>query len=541
MSRRRKESDDDSDLNFDWSSKGKLESKNRDPFSDDETEEDGSDWDLENNGTFAKSSSFTTTEESETESESAESDSNEDPLDEYGDDLIKDEEDRQKIAAMSELDREKVLYERSQAREEARVKRETKQKLRARKKQEKTQKKKDIRKRLKGSLKSRRLRVLKKTERFKEQQLMLKETAFKNKGKPIHKGADLEKSEGKTDGEVEHYLDSSKKPFKSAEKIWEATLAAIESIRISRDHLEKWVEQPFFEATTPGCFVRVSIGSSGLGKPYDTVFRLVQIIGIEKGKEYQLNGKPCNKYLKVRYVHATRKYAIKYVSNQPIKEHEFTKWKEDMLKEKVSFPSEKFVKQKVDDLHKALNYICTSEDIEKIVQEKKRMNRYRVRNFALERKRLSAERQRALHEGNFELAVKLLTEIEEINRKAREKDLEELEKHNTLSAINKRAREQNVVVQIKIALPDSSKIIKEQQKIIEWKQEEENRAEVLRRKNIDSLDLFEMHNFDFDVDVSPTEILEFKTQGCPEIPLPACWFPSRYQALLKYKKEHNLL
>lgn len=55
------------------------------------------------------------------------------------------------------------------------------------------------------------------------------------------------------------------------------TLADAESLRLKRDQLEKWLEEPYFEEAVIGCFVRVGLGMNHhTGKP---TYRMAEIVG----------------------------------------------------------------------------------------------------------------------------------------------------------------------------------------------------------------------------------------------------------------------
>jgi len=55
-------------------------------------------------------------------------------------------------------------------------------------------------------------------------------------------------------------------------------LADAESLRLKRDQLEKWVDEPFFEDAIKGLFVRVGLGMNReTGKP---TYRMAEIFGM---------------------------------------------------------------------------------------------------------------------------------------------------------------------------------------------------------------------------------------------------------------------
>lgn len=75
--------------------------------------------------------------------------------------------------------------------------------------------------------------------------------------------------------ESEDDYDDSPKKSKHPPITYEEAL----SIQIKRDELEQWLHKPMFEKAIKGCFLRLSLGNSGVGK--ELVYRVVLIEGFK--------------------------------------------------------------------------------------------------------------------------------------------------------------------------------------------------------------------------------------------------------------------
>ena len=81
-----------------------------------------------------------------------------------------------------------------------------------------------------------------------------------------------------------------------------APVAQLERIRLKRDLLEKWVNEPFFERVLPGCFVRIGIGNKD-GRP---IYRVAEIVQVKDNyRPYTINKKLTQKRIELQLGKAT--------------------------------------------------------------------------------------------------------------------------------------------------------------------------------------------------------------------------------------------
>lgn len=212
-------------------------------------------------------------------------------------------------------------------------------------------------------------------------------------------------------------------------------------IRLSRHKLERWCHMPFFRDTVVGCFVRIGIGNHD-SRP---VYRVAEIIDVvETAKIYQLGTTRTNKGLKLRHGSSERVYRLEFVSNQDFTESEFFKWKEAVMLGGMMLPSNEDVQKKLKDIQLAHQFKFKDEDIEKIVAEKQRFQK-NPHNYALKKTELLKRREEAVLKGDHEMTVKFQQELDSLEERAEDLDKLRSQSISSISYINQRNRLRNQI------------------------------------------------------------------------------------------------
>jgi len=208
-------------------------------------------------------------------------------------------------------------------------------------------------------------------------------------------------------------------------------------MKLSRFKMEKWCHAPFFSLVAKGAFVRINIGQNS-GSP---VYRIGEILDVvETSKVYQLGNTRTNKGLKLRHGTNERVFRLEYVSNSPVSDQEFKRWRETLIKQNIPLPTMEDVENKTKLIQKYTNYSLNEQDIDKIVQEKKRFRKTPI-NYAVKKKStLSSEIDKAKDEANTELADELTKQLIEIEERASELDRNRSVSISVISQINRRNR-----------------------------------------------------------------------------------------------------
>ncbi|XP_050540392.1 RNA polymerase-associated protein Rtf1 [Daktulosphaira vitifoliae] len=428
------------------------------------------------------------------------SDSEEEFNDGYDDELMGDEEDRERLAQMTEKERETEIFKRIEAREIMKTRFEIEKKLkRAKKKEYKEQKSTENRSTssnksessyqpnsipldLKDRVKERKKNVeenkgkgdkkaamslLKarreeKKEREEEKEKQQKKEKDKKGDDEDEETSDKQADQNRTklkasdiysdDSASSSDSDSSEsvkknRNFRDSDSDtneknvqYITKQEELNKIRLSRFKMEKFVHLPTFKNTVIGCFVRIGIGNYN-GVP---VYRVAEICDVcETAKVYQLGSTRTNKGLKLRHGTNEKVFRLEFISNQEFTESEFSKWKELCQLNRISLPTIDDIEKKVKDIKAALAYQFKEEDVEKIVREKGRF-KTNIHNYAMKKTSLMKERDDAQALGKVEDVLRIEQELSELEERANHLDKMRTSTISSISYINDRNRKRNV-------------------------------------------------------------------------------------------------
>ncbi|XP_071534866.1 RNA polymerase-associated protein RTF1 homolog isoform X1 [Panulirus ornatus] len=214
----------------------------------------------------------------------------------------------------------------------------------------------------------------------------------------------------------------------------------LEKVRVSRHKMERFVHLPVFCKAIIGCFVRIGIGNFQ-GRP---VYRVAEITEVcETAKIYQLGNTRTNKGLRLKHGAHERVFRLEFVSNSTFTDSEYSKWVEDCAAHGTDLPSMEHVEQKQKDIQDLLYYQFSSEDIDKIVEERARFN-HNPTNFAVAKTLLIKEKDIAAQKGDDEAVEHLNGKIADLDEKASSLDKRRTQTIAAISYINERNRKNNV-------------------------------------------------------------------------------------------------
>ncbi|RUS79876.1 hypothetical protein EGW08_012354 [Elysia chlorotica] len=412
------------------------------------------------------------------DSGSDDSDSDEDKFqDGYDENLIGDDEDKKRLEAMTEKEREQELFNRMERRA-ALIKRfEIKKKLKKAKKEQKkskpaldpsmatiSERSKERRKHIEQRKDN------KKTSAFQDLKARREEQKKKGKSEQIQaqkkiKASDIYSDDDDDNSSAEEKSDKEERKKEPKERDRDrdrererdrqrdrekergrrpkyiSTKEELSRIRLSRHKVERWCHMPFFKKVVCGCFVRIGIGNHE-GRP---VYRVAEVMDVvETAKIYQLGATRTNKGLKLKHGRAERVYRLEFVSNQDFTDSEFAKWKEAMDQCGNSLPTLDDIQRKEDDVKQGFEYKIKDKDIEEIVAEKQKF-RKNPHNYAVKKTALIKAKEQADLDNDQARSLKLAQELEDLEERAVELDRRRSSKINSISYINQRNRDRNLV------------------------------------------------------------------------------------------------
>lgn len=224
----------------------------------------------------------------------------------------------------------------------------------------------------------------------------------------------------------------------------------IRKIILRREKLERWISEPFFADCAPGCYVRIGIGVSKNTR--ENAYRLAEIAEVAEGKHghYTLNeyeyvpgsGKRTNRWLILSWGAAERAFRISEVSNSELQPKEFLEWQQQMAKDGRRGPLLRDVAAAEEQINRAESYRYTSEDVNKMVQEKNQSMGGLRHNLAGQKEILRRLIERAASEGDEAASAQLQEQLAQVMVKLNRK-LDKGGTQGVMAAINKRNNQLN--------------------------------------------------------------------------------------------------
>ena len=352
-----------------------------------------------------------------------------DPNDPHGDglddDLMGDEDDRARLRAMTELERETMMLERSERRRAIESRRRIME-MAARSKRSVSDQRTGARTALEKLAEERSRRERKRRVFGDDSEEDDAEAAAEYYSDDDARVADarMVTKKPKRGGASEVVVDEDD-DFDSSTKNQPATKAEIESITIRRHQLESWISEPFFESAVVGCLTRVGIG---LNKHGENVYRLVEISGVAEGKYKQYSLKPyayvkdkppTNVWLVLKWGQSEKTFRISEISNSATQDNEWSQWVAHCRDAGCKPITSEDVQKALENLREAQNYRYTTDDVTKILaQKRERLGGVR-HNLLFEKEQIRTAIAHAEAEDDFAKAEELRGRLEEIDREVK--------------------------------------------------------------------------------------------------------------------------
>ncbi|KAL6643669.1 hypothetical protein ACP70R_018435 [Stipagrostis hirtigluma subsp. patula] len=380
-----------------------------------------------------------------------------------GSDLYKDEEDKEKLENMSELDREMILAERGTQVDDYKLKKMVRA---SSSKTDKVPSRKDSSPPPPPS----RVRSSTRTDRGSATKIALDELrakrmskqdpeAYRNRfkglisesGSPTRRRAGSPPSDGSNDGDNRGRMndhgrvadDSRDDEFdESPSRLDPLKFDDIKSITLRRSKLVKWFMEPFFEDLISGCFVRLGIGKTKSGNAKYRLCIVRNVDASDPDRKYKLESYTTCKYLNVVWdndANAAR-WQMTQVSDSPPLEEEFKEWLQEAEKNGVRMPTRQEVLEKKEAIQKAYNFVYSAETVKQMLQEKKSAVRRPI-NVAAEKDRLRNELDMALSRRDEATAERIRAKLNNLQMMSKPQTKDD--KAAKLEAMNRKNRAEN--------------------------------------------------------------------------------------------------
>lgn len=378
----------------------------------------------------------------------------------FGSDLYKDEDDKEWLSKMSELDRELILHERSERRDNfltrkkgaTRLKRDVVGSSGGSGKMKDHHQTPPSSSRMRSSTrefstnaKKHALDKLVTARRQKDHDSGQRRNSSARKPSPPRRDESDDDSvpdnESGEEEEQTHRSYRSSKEGKSADAD-DPTLEDICSVTIRRSKLAKWFLEPFFEDIIAGCFVRVGVGV----KDKVSCYRLCQVKNIDARdpiKQYKFENRMTHKWLNLVWGDSEARWQMARISDQPPTQAEFEQWEKEIKKShsRNLKPTLHDISVKREAIAKLSTFVYSADCVKKMLHEKK-MSASRPSNVAAEKDRLLKELAIAESKENqaeTERVQAKLKDLEAYSMQNQSKDAKAM----ALAQMNKRNRFEN--------------------------------------------------------------------------------------------------
>lgn len=421
-------------------------------------------------------------EEGEVSDSESSDNSDEEFNDGYHSDMMGDEEDRFRLAQMTEKEREQEIFRRVEARETMKTRFNIERKLRREKRRElkkqrllesasdsvdgfSDRKKPDENSSRSGKKSSSKMRHEDAhefdREKLKEEQYSKRDSGSKSSrsSKTKLKASDIYSDSDSSEEQIVRMSRFKKKPVPSSSsssdsepdmrarvrgtkrKIqYVSTSAQLNQMKLSRYRLERFVKLPFFKRLALGCFVKVTIAADK-GR---SVYRICEIIDVTETEEsYQLGDIQTNKVFMLKHGTLERNFRLEFVSNSNFLDGDFVKWRDTCTLHGVKMPTVEQMELKMKDIKEALLFELTMEEVERIINEKERFKNSPY-EFAMKRTQLEKECEASRAAGDSMRAGELQDELNELEERAVKLDQFRTSTISSIKYINDRNRRRSV-------------------------------------------------------------------------------------------------
>jgi RNA polymerase-associated protein RTF1 len=418
----------------------------------------------------------TSDKEGEEEDEGGRDDGYESELS-FGSDLYKGEEDRNRLNALTELQREMVLHDRAEARDNYKMR--VKAGQRHKQMQVKTtsaprerdvgppssrmrssmRESRDIPRTAKDNALNELVARRNKTQDpdYQRGKIRRGDVSASSAAREREKEASLRSSRKRSYSDSESESDASEESSRDGDRSDregsddddrkdepEAGVDDIKSITIRRSKLAKWFMEPFFEEVVVGCFVRIGIGVSNSGQSIYRVCQVKNVDARDPNKQYTFENRHTYKYLNCVWgdENSAARWQMVRASDQAPTEKEIRDMEREVDRCGGRKLSKAYVEKKREALAKVNSFVYNAATVKQMLQEKK-LATTRPSNIALEKDRITKELGVAEERGDIGEVERLQARLRELEEFSVQINKSKDAKALALAEMNRRNRFEN--------------------------------------------------------------------------------------------------
>ncbi|KAK9456494.1 hypothetical protein V1511DRAFT_497739 [Dipodascopsis uninucleata] len=318
----------------------------------------------------------------------------------------KNEEDMNWLESLAEIEREQILFERSQEMQSFNERKYLAQRLRESKRAGKVSKATRSSTRDTPKTSSSKKNKLSELKRRREE----KTVRARQRTNDSEYSTNLKYDEDDEDEEqVDEYYDEDDAEAdddvvwaESKQSSREIGLEDINRIRIGRSHLAKYCHYPEFEKTIVDCFVRVNLGEDRNDPQRKTIYRVCQVKAVVNSKTYTFMNRTVNNSLLLLHGSSERIFEMGICSDSAFTQEEFEKWKKTMKYENLLLPSVRSIENKLQQLQKMRERVLTTAEINAMIDLRQKLSANMPSNAVMQKTLLSQKRIIALSQNDLE-------------------------------------------------------------------------------------------------------------------------------------------
>ncbi|KAL0639329.1 RNA polymerase-associated protein rtf1 [Maublancomyces gigas] len=362
----------------------------------------------------------------------------------------KDAADMTKLLAMEEIDREAVLAERAAQIERAQQDRHLRNLLKSRNAADwangnapaggsstrRSARTKSMPKKNEETTKRGKLDELKKIREERSTR-----AAGSGSGKPDRGDDDGPKRRNKTD-EDEEKTGFAEELYTAKKEQREIQVSDVNRARIGRTGLGKLCDYPGFEDAVRDCFVRVSMYNQDTKA---NVYRIGLIKGFVTGKPYSmLDGKRrTDQHVRVLHSTSEKSFPMEFMSDSPMTEAEFIRFKKQCEVDKVTLPSLSTVEKKALDIRTLDSHTLTPEEVDDMIK-KRNKDKIDPVQTVLKRAKLRQSRDIAVSQGDEAQILRFDKELQDLEDTLGRPHTRVDSQMDRLSRLNQENRKKNI-------------------------------------------------------------------------------------------------
>ncbi|KAG6333784.1 hypothetical protein ID866_5310 [Astraeus odoratus] len=377
-----------------------------------------------------------------------------------------DEADRERLLAMSEIEREAILADRLERMQKIQDRRKLQEMIRQ---QKGASNDADRQHTVRGATKekSKKLDELKAKRKAKDEKKRVRTDSPKRErsSSPM----DMETSSGEEeDGQITKYEEEEERERRLYSKQSDpedelATLADLVKCRLSRDMIAKYCMAPWFEDYVKGKYrqyihpfstvlrrvtnqyidyVRSSVSADPV--PMNSIQHTLQDLGANFVRPYKVNNRMVNQNLELRHGKSVKAFSMDKVSNAKFEPREFVRLTKTYAADGMKLPSKRQLEKKAAQIEKLVAQPFTESDVAAMLARKNQFNHQQSSAaITMERSRLMQAKTLALRRQDYPEVADIEAKLKELpvaqNTREEEESLAD-----KLAKVNERNRKANL-------------------------------------------------------------------------------------------------